>query len=142
MSDPISAANQLYTFFKGLKSIKDFKDALMDEAALLGLKESINNLRGELFVWKEEVNALREKNKDLEEKLRTQKKVFKEGNMYFAREEDGSRTGPYCMQCWDEYKRLMNMHDEPDCWICRADIHKGNYKIVSKNKSFEERETF
>ncbi|MDO9465541.1 MAG: hypothetical protein Q7J67_09635 [bacterium] len=76
------------------------------------LYQRIVDLRDEIF-------ALREKNLNLKEELRVIKadrdveaQLTKERNVYFRVDPNGTRSGPYCMMCWDSDRKLVNLTQE------------------------------
>lgn len=78
----------------------------------LDLYDKIVDLRDEIFNLKEENISLKEKNKELEEAFKIKGNIEREGNVYFLVESDGNKRGPFCLTCWDDDRKLINVTKE------------------------------
>lgn len=75
----------------------------------LDLYQKIIDLRDEIFNLREENLSLKEKNKELENAFNIRGKITREDTVYYLTTENGEKLGPYCMTCWDDDKKLINV---------------------------------
>lgn len=76
--------------------IKTYVELNPDEErmALLDLMDQVSDLE-------EENRELRRENAELRERLASRKRLERVGGAYFLLEDDGSKTGPVCPQCYE-----------------------------------------
>lgn len=64
-----------------------------ERAALLDLREQVSDLE-------EENRELRRENSELRERLASKKRLQRIGSAYYVLEDDGTKTGPVCPECY------------------------------------------
>jgi predicted RNase H-like nuclease (RuvC/YqgF family) len=67
--------------------------------------KKILDLQEKVLEMQETINKLTQENSDLNEQLKTNKKLVFKNNAYWE-----GLDGPYCSACWDDKKRLVRMH--------------------------------
>jgi hypothetical protein len=75
----------------------------------LELYQKIIDLRDEIFKLREENLGLKEKIKEMERAEEIRVSLVKDGNLYYGVLENGSKSGPYCLTCWDSDRKLINV---------------------------------
>ena len=98
--------------------IKTYAELNPDEErmALLDLMDQVSDLE-------EENRELRRENAELRERLASRKRLERVGGAYFLLEDDGSKTGPVCPQCYEEDKIaviLERANGGASCSRCRT----------------------
>lgn len=98
--------------------IKTYAELNPDEErmALLDLMDQVSDLE-------EENRELRRENAELRERLASRKRLERVGGAYFLLEDDGSKTGPVCPQCYEEDKIVVILeraNGGASCSRCRA----------------------
>jgi ribosomal protein L29 len=73
------------------------------------LYQRIVDLRDEIFELREETQQLKEHIKQLENEEDISKEIYRDGNAYFRNHKDGTKSGPYCLTCWDGDRKLVNL---------------------------------
>lgn len=98
--------------------IKTYAELNPDEErmALLDLMDQVSDLE-------EENRELRRENAELRERLASRKRLERVGGAYFLLEDDGSKTGPVCPQCYEADKIaviLERANGGASCSRCRT----------------------
>lgn len=73
------------------------------------LYQKIVDLRDEIFELREDNLTLREKLREIEQAEDVSEQLLREGNAYFRKHPDGTKSGPYCLACWDGERKLINL---------------------------------
>jgi hypothetical protein len=110
MADPLATVKDLY------RLLEKYNDG--------PLMKVIVDLRDEVFHLSEENRDLKLRVRELEEQQAVTIRLKREGNHYYHIDEEGNRSGPYCMPCWDGDRKLMNLplHE----FTTRAGHYAGN----------------
>lgn len=95
MSDALESAKALY------KLIEKYNDGPMMKV--------IVELRDEVFHLSEENRDLIARVRELEDRQAVKARLKREGNFYYHTDDKGSRSGPFCMVCWDGDGKLVNV---------------------------------
>lgn len=88
-----------------------------------------------LMELKEKCYELRDENCELKERLAKKESynfVF-ENNLYWNLKADGTREGPYCTSCWDNFGKAIRMHislksDLHTCPVCDSVVEGPGYQ--------------
>lgn len=75
----------------------------------LDLYQKILDLRDEILQLREENITLKEELRQLKIADEIKAKIYRKGNCYYVKNEDGEDSGPYCLACWDTDKCLVNL---------------------------------
>jgi hypothetical protein len=73
------------------------------------LYQKIVDLRDEIFDIREENLELKARIKAASEAADISTQLRREGNKYLRTHPDGTKSGPYCMTCWDYERKLVNL---------------------------------
>jgi len=95
------------------------------ELAILAQKVQNIELYQRLISFQSDVFALQEENRDLKDKVRQlsekldlQAKVVWEKPFYWLKESE-TKDGPFCQKCYDSDRKLIRLKDEDnDLWCC------------------------
>ena len=86
--------------------------------AVIELQESIIDLQSKIFDIQSKYEALVESKRTVDRKLEDMRAaqaieptLVRDGNRYFRMQGD-TRSGPYCMTCWDDERKLINLDQQ------------------------------
>jgi len=103
-----------------LPNYKDIVE-LLKKGSTIEAQEKIMELREGALSLQEENIKLKEKIKELESELIKKKEVHWEAPSYWTIASNGSKTGPFCQQCWDNHEKLIRLQDSGNgCWECKV----------------------
>jgi hypothetical protein len=119
--------------FDNLKSI----GKVLQEAGKIEQYKQILESVQELLEMQKKIEELENENKNLKEKLEIKEKLEydSENNVYWVI-KDGKKEGPYCSLCWDDYKKLIHLHNtsQERLWICpKCKTYAGFGRYYSQN---------
>lgn len=86
-------------------NIKDLYE-IFKKAGKIDEYQKILDLIDDSFKKREEIEKLRKKNKELQEKLKFQNDLEFRNDAYWKK-SDGD--GPYCLRCWDKGRELIRI---------------------------------
>ena len=102
---------------EGFKKLREVTAKIKDA----DVKNQIADLRLALVDLKEEIVELRDENLDLREQLTKTKETeerssdleAREGAYFLRTPQDGRPDGPYCVNCWNNQRKLVLMGNLP-----------------------------
>lgn len=80
------------------------------------LYKKILDIQAEAMDLIEENKNLKQVNEKLRDELKIKEKLEFENNLYWLKENDNERIGPFCTRCWDKEHILMRLHKKDDGW--------------------------
>jgi len=92
---------------KHVKEIADLVKKYNDQ----DLYQKIVDLRDEIFDLREENLDLKEKLKGVESAKEIGPQLQRESNHYTRTHRDGSKSGPFCLACWDADNKLIGLQE-------------------------------
>lgn len=102
-----------------LPKYKDIMD-LIKKGATLEAQEKIMELRETALAFQEENQELKEKLREMQERLEIQGKLVWEKPSYWLVDDD-TRDGPYCQRCYDTEQSLIRLQGgNNDLWVCKS----------------------
>lgn len=90
---------------KGFLDVANAAQSTADKARILDLISQVQQMNAEL-------DSLKEENKMLREQLAKRKKMERIGGACYILEDDGSKTGPICPQCYTEDGIVMLLESD------------------------------
>lgn len=122
MFDVVTAVGSIKSAIDIAKVLKDGADTLNKAEVKLQLAELISSLADAKMQMAEVQELLLESNKekkDLLDKLNQKAKVIYEKPSYFKINDDNSKDGPYCQNCYDAKEKLIRLQGgNDDFWTC------------------------
>lgn len=123
MFDVVTAVGSIKSAIDIAKLLKDGADTLDKAEVKLQLAELISSLADAKMQMAEVQELLLESNKekkDLQNKLNQKSKVIYEKPSYFKINDDDSKDGPYCQNCYDADEKLIRLQGggNNDFWTC------------------------
>jgi hypothetical protein len=116
ISAALTAATHAAKIVKGLHKLG--RDTEVNQA-VIELQESIIDLQSKIFDIQAKYEELGEGKRNLEQELAELRAaqdvgaaLVREGNLYY-RVLGETRSGPYCMTCWDDERKLINVIQQP-----------------------------
>lgn len=100
-----------------LPSYKDIVD-LIKKGATFEAQEKIMELREAVMELQEENLSLREQVTHLRSEIAKKEELEFDGAIYWKKDSDGRRIGPYCQKCFDADGKLIRLQDYQDRWYC------------------------
>ena len=130
MFDVVTAVGSIKSAIDIAKVLKDGADTFDKAEVKLQLAELISSLADAKMQMAEVQELLLESNaekKDLLNKLNQKKKITYEKPSYFKINDDNSKDGPYCQNCYDANEKLIRLQGgKNDVWTCNQ--CKNTYK--------------
>ncbi len=123
--------------FDELKSI----GKVLQEAGKIEQYRQILETQEKLLEMQKKINELEEENKNLKEKVKIKEDLIFEKNIYWLKNEDGVREGPFCACCWDSDEKLIHLNHYENsntlqCPKCRNYPKTGASLHVYKPESY------
>ena len=122
MFDVVTAVGSIKSAIDIAKVLKDGADTLDKAEVKLQLAELISSLADAKMQMAEVQELLLESNaekKELLSKLNQKEKVIYEKPSYFKINDDNSKDGPYCQNCYDANEKLIRLQGgKNDLWTC------------------------
>jgi len=144
MFDVVTAVGSIKSAIDIAKLLKDGADTLDKAEVKLQLAELISSLADAKMQMAEVQELLLESNKekkDLLDKLNQKAKVIYKKPSYFKINDDNSKDGPYCQNCYDANEKLIRLQGgNNDFWTCNQckNKYKGpKYVQYSGRTSFQ-----
>ncbi len=110
----ISAAiTSIKTASELAKFIKDSSSSLQEAEMKMKLAELISELADTKISMAEIQEVILDKDtkiKELEDALNLKNNVVFERNLYWTTNDDNSKDGPFCPQCYDNNRKLIRVH--------------------------------
>lgn len=105
-----------------IDTAKDIYD-LVKKGATIELQEKIMTLREQALSLQEENITLKSQLADTTRKLEEREQLLFEDGLYWMRQPDGAKVGPFCPTCHDSDGKFIRLHDGRNrtCqtpWIC------------------------
>ena len=118
-----------------LPSYKEIGD-LIKKGATIEAQEKIMELREAAMQLQHDNLELKQRVKDLEDRLAVRGQVVWEAPFYW-REQNGKRDGPYCQKCYDTDGKFIRLQVSSSgigqCYTCRSTFHgKNDCPLVAK----------
>lgn len=119
--------------FNELKSIA----GVLQEAGKIPQYQQILEVQEKLLEMQKRIFDLEIENKELKEKLETNRSLIFENNAYWT-EQDGIKAGPFCSCCWDDNKKTIRMQPcgNPAYFDCPKCKNKGVQVFHDKNEDY------
>ena len=122
MFDVATAVGSIKSAIDIAKVLKDGADTLDKAEVKLQLAELISSLADaklQMAEVKELLIQSESEKKELLKKLNQKEKVIYEKPSYFKINNDNSKDGPYCQNCYDANEKLIRLQGgKNDSWIC------------------------
>lgn len=140
MFDVVTAVGSIKSAIDIAKVLKDGADTFDKAEVKLQLAELISSLADAKMQMAEVQELLLESNaekKDLLNKLNQKEKIIYEKPSYFKINDDNSKDGPYCQNCYDANEKLIRLQGgKNDFWKCNQcdNTYKGP-RYVQYNRS-------
>jgi len=94
------------------------------------LYEKLVSFQSDIFALQKENSELKDKVRQLAEKLYLQAKVIWEKPFYWLKENE-TKDGPFCQKCYDSDRKLIRLqgrdNDIWDCFNCKSCFYGPNY---------------
>lgn len=105
-----------------IDTAKDVYD-IVKMGTTIDLQEKLMTLREQALTLQEENLSLKVRLAEVTRRLEERERLVFEDGLYWNRQPDGSKTGPFCPTCHDNNEKLIRLHDgrNRSCqtpWIC------------------------
>ena len=120
----IKAAMDIAGALRGLR--KDMAEAEF-KYKIVELTEKLTEIKSSLLDVKEENIELRQNVLELKTKKDIENTLVLDKNVYWKRQDNEKKEGPYCSPCWDGQSNLVRMHSLMEkhvgCPVCRSVVN-------------------
>lgn len=99
---------------------------VVQKADNIELYKQLLDIGKEALDMQETISNLKEENKRLKDELNLNKKIIRhKGKLYITLDGDNNEIH-YCSNCWGNYKKLIQLREDDECYYCQRDWIKAN----------------